>query len=138
MVSLRVSDLMSRQVVAVRREDDLATLRDLMIDHDIRHVPVVDPDGDLVGLVSHRDLLRAALIEQPRIERPEERSLLQQLNVDELMTETVVTIEAGADIRDAATLMLEHKFGCLPVTEDAQVVGILTESDFVHLMAHGE
>lgn len=137
MQKLRVSDLMSDRVVAVRRDDDLATLRDLMIEYDIRHIPVVDASGDLVGLVSHRDLLRAALIEQPRMSKSVERSLLQCVAVEELMTEHVSTVAADDDVRDAATLMFENKFGCLPVTDDAHLVGILTESDFVQLLAHG-
>jgi CBS domain-containing membrane protein len=136
--SLCVRDLMTDQVIAVRPNDDLATLRGLMIEHDIRHIPVVDADGDLAGLVSHRDLLRSALIEQTDTDTLVERLTLEQIKVREVMTDHVVNSAPDDDLRDAATLMVENKFGCLPVTEGDQLVGILTESDFVRLMAHGD
>lgn len=138
MTQLSVRDLMSDDVIAVRSGDDLATLRDLMITHHIRHMPVVDGDGELVGLVSHRDLLRASLIEQPDVASYMEEAVLERIKVREVMTEGVESVEAETDLRDAAEIMYENKYGCLPVTEGLRVVGILTESDFVRFMARGE
>lgn len=138
MATLRVRDLMSSEVIAVRPDDDLTTLNDLMITHDIRHVPVVDDDAELVGLVSHRDLLRAALIEQSEVPGYLEQAVLERSKVRELMTEAVESTEADADIREAAEVMFENKYGCLPVTEGQRVVGILTEADFVRYVMNGK
>ncbi len=134
---LRVRDLMSREVIAVGPEDTLATLRDLMYQHQIRHVPVVDHEGKLVGLVTHRDLLRSSLVEQTQLPSFVERAVLEQTEVVDLMTTDLATVHPETDIREAAQLMFDNKFGCLPVLEDGRPVGILTEADFVKLMAGG-
>lgn len=125
-----VRDLMRDRVYAVRPDDDLATVRDLMDDHALRHVPVVDADGDVVGLVSHRDLLRAALIERADLPLVVERSLLERTHVRDVMTTYVETVPPDAPLTDAARRMLESKIGSLPVTEGRRLVGILTEADF--------
>lgn len=137
MSDLRVRDLMTHDVLAARPEDTAATLRNLMYERDVRHIPVVENDRILVGLVSQRDLLRHSLIEQSDVPDFIEDALLERLRVRELMTTGVVSIEADSDIREAAQLMYENKFGCLPVVEGSRLVGILTESDFVRLMAVG-
>ena len=137
MTKMRVRDVMSSDVVATRPDDSVATLRDLMLDHDVRHMPVVDDEGELVGLVSHRDLLRHSLVEQSDVPDFVEDEVLERLNVAEVMTTGVESVDPDVDIREAAQLMYENKFGCLPVIEGNLLVGIITESDFVRLMAGG-
>lgn len=135
MTSLRVRNLMREKVLAVRPDDDLATVHDLMLDHAVRHVPVVDEDGSLVGMISHRDLLRSALIEQPDLPPYMERSLLEAKRARELMSPYVETVAPDDALADAARRMLESKLGSLPVTDDGHLVGILTEADFVRAIA---
>ena len=137
-MTMQVRDLMTRDVVATHPEDTVATLRDLMYDRDVRHMPVVAEDGELVGLVSQRDLLRHALIEQADVPDFVEDALLARIHVGELMTTGVISIDPESDIREAAQIMVESKYGCLPVVEGPRLVGILTEADFVRLMASGE
>jgi CBS domain-containing membrane protein len=108
-----------------------------MEEHRCRHMPVVDGEGDLVGLVTHRDLLRYALIEQPEVPRFVETALLERLTVGDVMVREVETVDPGAELRQAAQTMIENKFGCLPVVEGRRLVGILTESDFVRRVAQG-
>ncbi len=134
---LCVRDLMTRDVVAAHPDDSLARLRDKMIDRDVRHMPVTEGEGNLVGLVSQRDLLRNHLIEQADVPDFIEDALLERLLVRDLMTTGVVSVEPDSDIREAAQIMYENKYGCLPVVEGTRLVGILTESDFVRLMADG-
>ena len=135
MKDLLVRDLMSDDVIAVSKSDDLAVLHDLMTEHRIRHVPVVDEDGDLAGLVSHRDLLRHALIEQDETTPLMQQQRLELKKAWELMVPTVETVESDTALSQAAQLMIENKYGCLPVVEGRHLVGILTESDFVRLFA---
>lgn len=137
-VKMRVSDLMSEDVIAVRPEETLMTVRDLMLEHDIRHMPVVDAEHSLIGLISQRDLLRNSLIEQADTPDFIADSVLQNLKAEELMTTGVLNISPGMDLREAAQIMLENKIGCLPVVEGDGLVGILTEADFVRLMAGGD
>lgn len=134
---LYVRDLMTEQVIAVVPEDSLNTLRDLMYERDVRHMPVVDQDRELVGLVSQRDLLRNALIEQQDVPIFVEEVLLQQLHVGDMMNTAVEAIEPDTEIGEAARIMFENKYGCLPVVEGRRLVGILTEADFVRLFASG-
>lgn len=136
MSELLVRDLMTERVLTLEPDDNLATLKDLMDARHVRHVPVVDADGDLVGLVSHRDLLRCALNERVEIPFSIQRDVLKGMTIDEIMTTAVETIEPERDIREAAQIMLENKFSCLPVVEGSRLVGILTESDFVRYLAY--
>ncbi len=138
MEKLLVRDLMTEDVLAVQAGDSLATVSDLMVKRRIRHVPVIDGDGLLVGLVSQRDLLRNSLIEQIDVPQSVERAVLERLEVRDLMVTEVDGIGPSADVREAAQLMLEHKYGCLPVVEGRRLVGILTEADFVRLFASGQ
>ena len=138
MIHLQVRDLMTPGVFVVGLEDDLETVTNLMDDRNIRHAPVVDSAGNLVGLVPQRDLLRTGLGGQGQLPPEAERQARLHVNVGEIMIPDVVTARPEQDIRDAARIMLENKFGCLPVVEDHRLVGIVTESDFVRLMAAGD
>lgn len=137
-IRITVRDLMTEQLFTVGPHDDLATVRDLMVEHRVRHIPVVEADGNLVGLVTHRDLLRHSLIEQEDIPGYVEEAVLEQVEVCEVMTSSPDVVTADADIREAAQVMLDRKYGCLPVVEGKRLIGILTEADFVRLMAQGE
>ena len=136
-MTMLVRDLMTDDVVAVKPTDTLAEVRDLMSERDIRHMPVVGWDGELVGLISQRDLLRNSLIEQAELPAYVEDSILEKLRVRELMNTGLASTAPDCDIREAAQVMLENKFGCLPVVEGVSLVGILTEADFVRLFAEG-
>jgi CBS domain-containing membrane protein len=129
--ALRVRDLMTAPVVALKEEDTVSTLYDLMDTKHVRHVPIVDDEGDLVGLVSHRDLLRFTLVGLSDVPMTVQRELLRRTRVDEVMTRDVVTSEADQDIGEVVDVMLENKFGCVPVVEGSLLAGILTEADFV-------
>ena len=134
---LLVKDLMAEQVYSVRPDDDLATVRDLMADHGIRHVPVVDEEESLLGLVSHRDLLRSSLVEQAEVPQFVEEFVLERVKVREVMSGSVETVSPETPLAEAAAVMLENKYGCLPVVSGNRLVGILTEADFVRRAAEG-
>lgn len=138
MTRLQVRDLMTQGVYAVNVDDDLDTVGNLMEERNIRHAPVVDRAGGLVGLVTQRDLLRNSLKGQSGLPPEAERQARLQVTAGEIMIQGVVTASPGQDIRDAARIMLDHKFGCLPVVEGHRLVGIVTESDFVRLLASGD
>jgi CBS domain-containing protein len=130
-----VRDLMTTIVKTLGRNDQLSLADDLMRTGRIRHLPVVDEDGDLCGVVSQRDLFRGALATALGYGEVAQRKLLATLVVKEVMTTDVVTASPATSIGDAARLMLDRKIGCLPVLEDNRLVGIITESDFVGLVA---
>ena len=131
MKNLNVKDLMTSVVLSVHPDDTVDTVYDLMNERGIRHLTVVDRDGDLVGLVSHRDLLRHSPIERAEVPVFLMREILRRTRVEEVMTSEVETAEPDTPASEAARIMFENKFGCLPVLESSKLVGILTESDFV-------
>jgi len=134
MQKLKVRDVMTADVFALTADDSLATLVDAMDARNIRHVPVVNEDGDLVGLVSQRDLVRGALGDAADLPFNIARDLLADTKVGTLMTLEPETVEPNDALATAGQLLLDYKFGCLPVVEGDHLVGILTESDFVKLV----
>lgn len=130
-----VRDLMTESVHTIHPDQDLADLRDLLYDYDIRHVPVVDGDGDLVGLVSERDLLRNVLTDQADLPLSVRDQAMRARMVGEIMTEEIQTSDPDDTLQEAAQLLIDNKFGCLPVTEGSRLVGIITQSDFVRHFA---
>jgi CBS domain-containing membrane protein len=134
---LRVRDLMTPDVHVVRPDDSLATLRDVMNEKNVRHVPVVDDDGHLVGLVSERDMLRRAAGLEGDLPLSFGAEVAAAMKVREVMTWPVETIEADEEAATAASVMLDNKYGCLPVLEQGMLAGILTEADFVRHVAEG-
>lgn len=133
---LSVGEIMTRKVVTMNPEDDLAKLHDRMAECNIRHVPVVDEHGTLVGLVSHRDLLRSTLVERPGVSRYVEDSILEGMKVGEVMTTELEVTSPETDLREAARIMLREKYGCLPVVDGDRLVGILTASDFLRVVLY--
>ncbi|MFN7926633.1 MAG: CBS domain-containing protein [Blastocatellia bacterium] len=93
----------------------------------VRHVPVEDDEGHLLGLVSHRDLLR--LMAQGALNQTE------PIAVKNVMTPQPITVTPQTTTLAAIALMRQHKVGCLPVVEEGRLVGIVTAYDFLRLSA---
>ncbi|HYU32449.1 MAG TPA: CBS domain-containing protein [Thermoanaerobaculia bacterium] len=134
---LTVRDLMTEGVFAVAVDDNLETIRTLMQERNIRHAPVVGNGGVLLGLVTHRDLLRNTL-KSEALPPQAQAEAMQMTTAGEVMTLNPATADPDLDIRDAARVMLDKKYGCLPVVEGARLIGIVTESDFVRFLAAGD
>jgi len=123
---ISVADFMTKDLVTVRESDDLALAESLLKLAGIRHLPVVRA-GRLVGLLTQRDVLRSG---------QSGAASARGVAVDSIMTREPVSIAPGASLAQAARLMLDRKFGCLPVCgEDGTLVGIVTEADFVRFAA---
>jgi CBS domain-containing membrane protein len=131
---MRVRDLMSTEVATVHRNDRLLIADDVMRLGRIRHTPVLDDETqEVVGILSQRDLFRGALARALGYGQHAQQKVLGMLFVKDVMTTDPVTTSPDAPLAEAARLMLERKIGCLPVLEGSELVGILTESDFVRL-----
>jgi acetoin utilization protein AcuB len=106
----------------------------------IRHLPVVSGDATLVGVVTDRDL-RHYLFSPPVYPEIGTRSidaLLEAARITDVMSSPAVTIEASADVAEAAHVMRQGKIGSLPVLEGARLVGIVTEIDILRAIARAE
>ena len=130
-----VGDVMSKVPRTLSRNDALSVADDLMKQVRIRHLPVLDEDGLLCGIVSQRDLFRGALLRALGYGSRAEGHLLETMLVKDAMVENPLTTTPGTPLADAARLMAERKVGCLPVVDGEALVGILTEGDFVRLAA---
>lgn len=125
---MTVARLMKRNVLSLPVSANLDTAAACMEEAGIRHLPIVDAKGLLVGVVSQRDVSRARDV----VRTAEGRR--QQLRVGDIMRTDVLKVAPELPAHEAAALMIEHKFGMLPVVEsDGRMVGIVTETDFLEV-----
>lgn len=127
--SLRVADCMTRGATTIRADALARGAADMMRTRRIRHLPVVDGDGGLVGIVTDRDLRQVIFDPMVQARAGHVPDLLRTLTVGEIMTRAVVTTRPETLLREAALLMHEQKVGALPVVSRGRVVGILSETD---------
>jgi CBS-domain-containing membrane protein len=131
----RVGEVMTTEVVTLDAADHLDLANDIMTLGRIRHMPVVR-DGKLAGILSQRDLFRGAVSSALQFRAAAEREWLAKIRVAEVMTSDVVTAAPEWSLRQAVEVMLEGRFGCLPVVDqDDRLVGLLSESDCLRLLA---
>jgi len=130
----RVSDLMTPKPVTVTPETPAAEVFELMDERRIRHVPVVDGDGELQGIVSQRDLVGLV-----GCGLHPTRAAWGETTVAEVMNEIVDTVSSECCAAEAARHMLRSKRGSLPVVDRKyRVIGIVTEADFVRRAMRGQ
>jgi CBS domain-containing membrane protein len=130
---MSVADLMTTDLVTLTEDETLAHAQRCMARGRIRHLPVVR-EGQLVGLITHRDLLAASFSIFAEVEASEQRRVFDTVRVVEAMHRDVVTVSPGLTVSKAARILLENKYGCLPVVDDEQrLQGIVTEADFLRL-----
>lgn len=132
--TMKVRELMTTDVTTVGRNDELTIADDIMKMKRLRHLPVVE-EGRLVGILTQRDLFHAALSTALNFGEKAQKGFLKTVVVKEVMTDEVLTIDPGADVKEAARRMIEHKIGCLPVVENGKLVGIVSETDLLRLVA---
>jgi acetoin utilization protein AcuB len=130
-----VGDVMSREPRTVGRNDRLAIADDLMNAERIRHLLVLDDAGKLTGVLSQRDLFHSALVRALGFGTAARDKVLDSILIKNVMTKDVETTTPDTPLDSAAALMAQRKIGCLPVVENDALVGILTEGDFVRLVA---
>ena len=134
MKELKARDLMTEKVVTLKVNEDINLAENVMRLGRIRHLPVVNDKGHLVGLVTHRDLLKAQVSTLADLSDDERSSISRAVPAEKIMTRDVLTVTPDAPVLDVARAMREHKFGCIPVVQGEQLAGIITEADFMDLV----
>ena len=133
---MEVGDLMTTDVVTLTEDETLAHAQRWMARGRIRHLPVVRGDR-LAGLITHRDLLAASFSIFAEVEPNEQRRIFSTVRVVEAMHRDVVSVSPDLGVSQAARILLENKYGCLPVVDDEnRLLGIVTEADFLRLTVH--
>ena len=127
-----VKDFMHTTVTTVTPDTLVSTAYQMMRGERIRHLPVVADAGSLVGIITDRDIRRAAASDAPHMAEYELTYLLEKLPVRDIMTREVVTVHGTTPLVEAGQIFLQKKFGCLPVVCDHNTLaGIITVTDLL-------
>jgi acetoin utilization protein AcuB len=124
---------MKKDLVTVTKDERMTVAKKIMKEKSIRHLPVVD-GKKLVGLLTNMDVRKAEASPATSLEIRELHYLLDKLTVGEIMTRNVITISPDVSIEEAAILLHDNKIGCLPVVEDGNLAGIITENDIMEIL----
>jgi len=131
---MKVRDLMQAEVITLGSSDTLGLADDIMRLGRIRHMPVVEGER-VVGIISQRDLFRAAISSVLEFRPSSEHEWLSRIRVGEIMHAPVQTTGPDASMQSAVRKMLDQRIGCLPVVEGEKMVGLLSETDCLrHLL----
>lgn len=125
---MNIDTIMTTDLVTIPPTETLETARTLMHDHKIHHLPVVDDDNRLVGLVSLTNVLAAT---DSILRDPDNRLHASEISIRDVMVTDVATVDEGASMRQAALFLEKHRISCLPVVAKGKLCGIITDTDFV-------
>jgi CBS-domain-containing membrane protein len=120
--------IMTTELITLLPTANLAEARELMHKHKIHHLPVVDDNNTLIGLVTLTNLLAAT---DSVLRDPDNSIRPEDVLVKDIMVTDVATVDERASLRQAALFLEKHRIGCLPVVTDGMLKGIITETDFV-------
>lgn len=132
---MTIEKAMSSNVVTIAPSNTLVEAVRVMKEKKIKHLPVVDASGSVVGVVTDRDLKEASASDATTLEVHELLYLLDKVKIDSIMSKNVVTIEKGSALKQAAQIMVEKGIGCLPIVEVNKLSGIITRSDILRFFA---
>jgi len=125
---ISVETIMTPDPVKLKETDTLGTAHTLMAEKHIHHIPIVDNNDAVVGLISHRDILAASSSTLNKNPTDNSNTLLR-----EIMTSPVVSISPETGTLKAAQYIHQSRHGCLPIVDDGSLIGIITEYDFVEV-----
>jgi CBS domain-containing protein len=126
---LKVEEIMNTDLFTVQKDDLIELVAEIMDWRKIRYLPVENSKGELVGLISSRMLLRHYARRNQPTEQP------PPVSVKEIMIEKPLTVKAETPIVEAMQMMRENRIGCLPVVKGKELIGIVTEMDFLRITA---
>ena len=125
---MNIDTIMTTDLITIPPTESLETARSLMHNNQIHHLPVVDDDNTLVGLVTLSNVLAAT---DSILRDPDNRLHARDINIKDVMVTDVATVDERASLRQAALFLEKHRIGCLPVVTDGKLQGIITDTDFV-------
>lgn len=129
-----VGERMTKRPITVTEDTSLPEALELMRQNRIRRLPVLDKHGNLVGIVTELDLLKASPSPATTLRIYEIPYLLSKIKMRDIMTRNVITVTEDTPIEEAARIMADNKIGGLPVMRDGRLVGIITETDIFKIL----
>jgi acetoin utilization protein AcuB len=129
-----VRDRMTKDPICGNLGMPVIDAQNLMRENSIRHLPILDEEENLAGLVTQRSLLSALPSDVSSFSHFEVSYLLAKVKVRDIMVKNVVTVDEDIAIEEAARIMADEKIGCLPVVKGGDLVGIITDNDLFTIM----
>jgi acetoin utilization protein AcuB len=127
-----VSNIMTKNPIFIHPGLSLTDTRSLMDREKVGHLPVLNKNNELVGLITRVDLHKAGPSSATSLDMYEISYLLAKLTVEKVMIKNVITVQENEVVEDAARIMADKGIGCLPVMKGALMTGIVTDSDIFH------
>jgi CBS domain-containing protein len=129
-----VSTIMTKNIIALNRTDDLETAERLFKQHHIRHIPVVSGDV-IIGMLSYTDLLRISFADAINEDETEVDTVVYNMfTLDQVMTKNVVTVDSETTIKEVAEILTKKEFHAIPIVDDGELVGIVTTTDLINYL----
>jgi acetoin utilization protein AcuB len=129
-MAMIVRDLMTPNPITTGPDTPVLEARQVMIEKRIRHLLVAE-GSNLLGIITDRDIRLNLPSPATSLSVWEINYLLARMTVASAMTESVVIVSPRQDAKEAASLMLDHKIGALPVVDGGRLLGIITETDLL-------
>ncbi len=135
---MNVGSIMTANVISIKPEDSLLAATRILKEKKFKHLPVVDANGAVAGIVTDRDLKRASASDATTLEVHELLYLLDKVKIEQVMTRNPATAGKDDSVQVVAKQMVDGKIGCLPVVDGGRLVGIVTKDDLLRLLASQE
>jgi acetoin utilization protein AcuB len=132
-----VKDRMTSDPVTITTDTSLKDALELVRSKPFRHLPVLDENDRLVGIVTEKSLVYASPIPTTTLSVFEVDYILSRTKVGQVIQGAVVTVGPDLPIEEAARVMIDHRIGCLPVVEDEKLVGIISDTDIFRVFVEG-
>lgn len=129
-----ISTIMTKDIIALNRDDDLETAEMLFKRHNIRHIPVVVEEV-VIGMLSYTDLLRISFADAVDEDEDEVDTLVYNMfTIEQVMAKNVITVPSTANIKEVAEVLAKREFHALPVVDEGRLVGIVTTTDLINYL----
>lgn len=130
---ITIKEFMTSDPYTLRETDTINDAWEVMIGKHIRHIPIINNDNHVLGLVTQRDVLAATEPGAILKAKTASHEIKSDIRLADIMIRDVKVIHQSDSLRQAALYIQAHKYGCLPVVMDDQLVGIITDSDFIDI-----
>jgi acetoin utilization protein AcuB len=132
-----VKHRMTPKPFTVTTDTSLKEALELLNHHPFRHLPVVDADGSLQGIVTNRSLLLSSPTSATTLSVFEVDYILSHTKIEQVMHSPAIAVEPELPLEEAARMMIDHHIGCLPVVEGEKLVGIISDTDIFRAFVEG-
>ncbi|KAA9027467.1 acetoin utilization AcuB family protein [Niallia endozanthoxylica] len=126
-----VEEIMKTKIITLTQDQSILVAANLMLQHKVRHLPIITEDNQLIGIVSDRDIRDATPSILTNLE--EQKDILKQ-PIKSIMTTKLITGHPLDFVEEIGAIFYEHHISCLPIVKDKKLVGIITETDLLHTL----